>query len=324
MSAHPFTIIYIAGYGRSGSTLLDALLSQTPAHFGAGELRTLFREAANAGVCSCGDSVAKCEVWGEVLRIVLGRSASTHDAFTATSLAALTLRCESADPRPSDKRTYATVWRHTIGAIVDVTGCSAIIDSSKTPRTAIFRPSLLANECRFPTGLIHLTRDPRAVIWSVGKGSARVARTERPRFSRSRGCRAIAGWYGANLAVEFAALRRPRLPTLTLRYEDLTTDPHKALDTISSFIGINLQPVSARLNKGDPIPPGHGLAGNWQRTVGYEHIIPDRRWEERLPSLDRLIALASWPLAHRYGYSLRSADDPISSSDVPVRSRYET
>ena len=33
-------IIYVAGYGRSGSTLLDMMLASHPAVFGAGEMST--------------------------------------------------------------------------------------------------------------------------------------------------------------------------------------------------------------------------------------------------------------------------------------------
>lgn len=47
-------IVYIAGTGRSGSTLLDMLLSSHPLAFGAGELSAVFVEWAEGGLCTCG------------------------------------------------------------------------------------------------------------------------------------------------------------------------------------------------------------------------------------------------------------------------------
>ena len=42
-------ILYIAGYGRSGSTLLDSLLNDHPSIFGGGEMMWLFQQAAENG-----------------------------------------------------------------------------------------------------------------------------------------------------------------------------------------------------------------------------------------------------------------------------------
>ena len=38
-AGNPTTVLYVAGAGRSGSTLLDNLLGQIPGFFSAGELR---------------------------------------------------------------------------------------------------------------------------------------------------------------------------------------------------------------------------------------------------------------------------------------------
>ena len=60
-------LVYIAGYGRSGSTLLDTLLNSHPQIFGAGELFFLFQNLLENKNCSCGMDMQSCSFWTEVL-----------------------------------------------------------------------------------------------------------------------------------------------------------------------------------------------------------------------------------------------------------------
>ena len=61
-------IVYITGFGRSGSTLLDILLASAPSAFGCGELNALLREGIFGGdPCACGEPVANCPLWQDVM-----------------------------------------------------------------------------------------------------------------------------------------------------------------------------------------------------------------------------------------------------------------
>ena len=77
------TILYIAGIGRSGSTLLDAMLDSHPELFGAGELTHVFEEIAHDARCSCGNSYSRCDFWQEVLRGLAHRSATRDPRWLA-------------------------------------------------------------------------------------------------------------------------------------------------------------------------------------------------------------------------------------------------
>jgi hypothetical protein len=63
-------IIYIAGLGHSGTTLLDMSLGTLPGVVGLGELKTILdnrtREKHYTSVCSCGKKASDCEIWGQV------------------------------------------------------------------------------------------------------------------------------------------------------------------------------------------------------------------------------------------------------------------
>ncbi|MFW6224020.1 MAG: sulfotransferase [Bacteroidota bacterium] len=62
-------IIYIAGYGRSGSTLLERLLQCQPAFQACGEMSNFFKIYGSAQtLCSCGQSLEHCEYWRNVAK----------------------------------------------------------------------------------------------------------------------------------------------------------------------------------------------------------------------------------------------------------------
>ena len=63
----PTTVVYIAGYGRSGSTLLDLLLGRLDGWFSMGEFRLFWHALRDHWNCGCGREVAECPIWSAVL-----------------------------------------------------------------------------------------------------------------------------------------------------------------------------------------------------------------------------------------------------------------
>src|SRR5215472_7373359 len=60
-------VVYIAGSGRSGSTLLERTLGEIPGFVNVGELIDLFRrEASRADRCGCGLPFGDCPFWASV------------------------------------------------------------------------------------------------------------------------------------------------------------------------------------------------------------------------------------------------------------------
>ena len=61
------TVLFIAGTGRSGSTLLERALGVMPGYVNVGELVDLFRRvAAEDERCGCGERFSTCPFWREV------------------------------------------------------------------------------------------------------------------------------------------------------------------------------------------------------------------------------------------------------------------
>ncbi len=63
-------IIYIAGLGHSGSTILDMVLGTHSKMIGLGEIMPFIRrknhESDNKSTCSCGQKGSECEFWGKI------------------------------------------------------------------------------------------------------------------------------------------------------------------------------------------------------------------------------------------------------------------
>ena len=72
-------IIYIMGYGRSGSTLLDIILGNHSEIESLGEVAFLHQDLYQGGLCSCLNSYADCPFWSQVLQKHL-KAVSPHSA----------------------------------------------------------------------------------------------------------------------------------------------------------------------------------------------------------------------------------------------------
>ncbi len=71
-------VIYIAGLGHSGSTILDMSLGTLSGVVGLGELKTILddhsRDIHYKSICSCGKKASDCLIWKEVPQLLEGKS----------------------------------------------------------------------------------------------------------------------------------------------------------------------------------------------------------------------------------------------------------
>jgi hypothetical protein len=144
--------IYVAGYGRSGSTLLGRVLAAEEQAVAVGEVKKVDSRVVLAGaVCACGCDFPTCGYWREVdrrLSDVSHPSALPSDRLRflegylgllvpMTVLRPLARRCAFSDRYPAVSLPVG------VRTMIQVSG-SAIVDISKTTRTTANRPRLLA------------------------------------------------------------------------------------------------------------------------------------------------------------------------------------
>lgn len=299
-------VIYIAGYGRSGSTLLDLLLGSHPLAFGAGELTEVFTEWQRDGRCSCGQRYAECAWWHSVLdrfQIALP-GVSPREAEAVTRRVQSSLSPFGLGSRTPDHELYGRVWRVMLLSIGQESGRSVVVDSSKSSRDAARRIPALTRLAGVDVKVLHLVRDPRAVLWSAFRGSNRQLEDGRRVTLRGGAYRMLLGWVMANTSVHLSQAADSSLPIRRIRYEDMVSRPAQELRNLSPFLNLDLAPVVGLIENQHAINPGHGIGGNRMRRRGPIRIEPDDEWKLALPSSSRLLAVLAWPLARKYGYNV--------------------
>jgi hypothetical protein len=243
----PVTVVYVAGAGHSGTTLLDVLLATHSRVTSVGEVRTLDRRP---GVrCTCGArSFARCPFWSKVderLRALLGRPLPEIELLGL------------------DRARFARDNEALFRAVAEVSGCRVVVDSSKSPRRL---DALLATP-----GLdvlpVHVRRHPAAVAWShrrKGRSGLRAAWHHRRRGAALRRC--LAG--RSRVAVD---------------YDELATRPEGVLAAVLAPLGLAVEPGQLDWAGRER----HNLGGNRMRRGKRSRIHPDREWQEALSPLER-------------------------------------
>ncbi len=300
-------VVYIAGYGRSGSTVLDALLGAHPAACNLGELGRVARAAwLGAEFCSCGVPAADCPFWSDV------RARFERAGGDPERLARLGERLESGRlpllralagrrPRGGAAAAWAAEQRRLLEAVRAASGKAVLVDATKSPARGLLLASLAGVEVFG----VHLVRDARAVAWSLARAFERDARAGLERALRPRsGARTALAWSVVNRAAERALAALPPERRARLRYEDYVLDPAAALAPLAGFLGPGLDALARAVAAGATLAPGHTVAGNRLRMAGPIALAPDTRWRAALPARERArVERLAGGLLRRYGYA---------------------
>ncbi len=307
------TVVYLGGFGRSGSTLVERVLGAVPGWVNVGELVDLARSVAPADeLCGCGVSFSACPVWSEVGEVAFGGWTEDVLARLATlqRAAARQRHLPRLLCRPSvtwqaldDLRSaYARIYR----AVAQVTGSEVVIDASKGPALG----QALTGAPGIDLRILNVVRDPRAVAWSWNR------RVDRPHVTagdaqmwRIPAHRAAGQWSALQLEMEAIARLGRDGRSARLRYEDFVADPVGSLVRAMSGLGLPLSAQDLPVVTQDQVSlgPSHGLSGNPGRfRTGALQLRRDDRWTTEMPTADRAVVTAlTLPLLRAYGYAAR-------------------
>ena len=301
-------VIYVMGYARSGSTLLDIVLGAHPSVFGAGELCNLIPAMdIRHEYCACGVRSAECPFWVGVRRAW----ASTIYDIGKTDYERLRSHFERLRSYPrywkSHQRDDSLINKHLVQtsmlfeAIGKVSGVATIVESSKAPLRTLALSRMKNIELR----VIHLVRDPRGVAFSLAQayepdpsnGIVAALPAQRPTVT-------VLNWMLFNALADRVRARLGRRAIL-VRYEDLITDPIAVFERMSSWVNIDFSGVAKRLRNGDAFRPTHTIAGNRLRMSGPIRLRTDVKWRLAFSAArKRWLGTLSFPVAGRYGYRL--------------------
>jgi hypothetical protein len=314
MTPPDIRVVFIAGYARCGSTLLERMLGQLDGFDSFGEMRHIwYRSFQDDQLCGCGVPFRRCPFWGEVVQRAFG-------GFQAVDAEAIGRNKQWLDNPVNIPRILTGGWTDTYRrrmaaytgtllslyrAMRDVSGADFLVDASKDPQHAYILRSIPGLDIR----IVHLIRDSRAVAYSWRRVRHRPEihweGRDMPRYPVGR---TAVAWSLTNLASGIAP--RIGLPYVRVRYEDLVDDPAVHLARILDELRIERRPLDFLSNGTAVLRPAHTVSGNPMRfETGAVKVEPDREWTHRMGAGDRrLVTALTMPLLRWYGYLPRERD----------------
>lgn len=320
------TVVYLGGFGRSGSTLVERVLGAAPGWVNVGELVDLARSVARTDeLCGCGRVFSECETWTQVGDLAFGGwTEDVLERLSALQRAAGRQRHLPGLLRPRSRASQEltdlrAAYSRIYAAVAEVTGADVVVDASKGPALGL----ALAGAPGIDLRMLNVVRDPRAVAWSWNRRVDRPhATTGAEQMWRVPARRAAAQWSALQLEIE-AIAGLGGVPSARLRYEDLVADPLGAVAAATAALGLPLTRADLPGVEASTVllEPSHGLSGNPSRfRSGSVDLRPDDAWTTQMPWRDRVVATAlTLPLLGRYGYHV--GDGGANRCDVPASAR---
>lgn len=256
-------VVYIAGYGRSGSTVLDVLLGSHSQMLSTGELTFLFKDAAcNDRSCSCGKTYIECTLWGDILRSTRISANEANNIIRLEESPKLLIRkyLLGKEKRNINKLTYKEINLNLFKKLGGF-GFRYIVDSSKTASEASLRPFELSKNCGLSVKVIHLVRNPLKTWMSEIKANNWEIEGMK-QHRRFRILRIIPGWFIANIYAAMCKIHLGKDNYMKIRYEDMVSRPNIVLERIGNYIGVNLSTQISMIDGGLPFEVGHNVGGN--------------------------------------------------------------
>lgn len=288
------TIVYIAGSGRSGSTLLERTLGALPGYANVGELLDLPRRVAPSDeLCGCGVPFSLCPFW----TAVGGALPNGWDPGWLSEVHGLQRRVARQRHLPRllggplagqfgrDVQSYASALESIYSSVASVSGADVVVDASKWPSLA-----LALHRGGLDVRVIHLVRDVRGVAHSLSGRDVQRPHTgsgSSERMYHNPPASAAGRWLLTQTETDLLAARG--VPVTRMAYEDFVRDPAGAMSTALHALGLPV-PDALPFIKGTTISVerSHGLSGNPSRFSSGDIVLrPDERWRNAMTRRDR-------------------------------------
>lgn len=306
-------VIYITGYGRSGTTLLDRILGQIKGFFSIGELGHIWKRSFGENqLCGCGKPFRECEFWKAVVEEAFGGFdkidvdkvyALKHSVERIRYIPKLMFPSLRSSKYQKHLSEYIELLNRLYNSIRNVSGSTYIIDSTKdTPYGFV-----LATIPNIEINVVHLVRDSRGVAYSWQKKKRRPEiywkEEYMPRYSPLKSARE---WTLSNILAHWLRAKAKRY--IFIRYEDFVTYPKESLKVILEKLEINKNKIDFIDERTVNLEINHTVSGNPIRFKhGTVELRPDFEWQKKMPFSQRIIVTTlTWPLLVKYRYLLRS------------------
>ncbi|MGH6920885.1 MAG: sulfotransferase [Geminicoccaceae bacterium] len=299
-------IVYVAGSGRSGSTVLGQVLGAVPNWTFCGELRQGFSLLAANQLCGCGTPAQECSFWRAVIehafggfdRDMLERACALTERVSLHRHSLVHLSPLKTSSFMRDTAEYAEIVTRVYQGIRSVTGSDVIIDSSKIPSYYF----ILKESDHLETKIVHIVRDSRAVVYSNRRKKYDPSNTWGREYLLQQGLTLTAvAWNLKNAFISSAMAKRA--DSILLRYEDFMAAPSEAIRRVVDLVDPAQSPPPIRGGQLE-IGTQHTLGGNPVKfRTGPVQLRLDDEWQSMMEQRHRILVTGlTWPMIAAYGY----------------------
>ena len=283
-------VLYIAGFERSGSTILNRVLGQVDGFIAWGELRDIWQHGiAENRRCTCGALFADCSAWQQIV----------NEAFNGIE------QIDTEEISKLQKKTRSMVLPHHFGllndelfkeraslylnrleklyhAIQTTTDSKVIVDSTK----ASWYGYVLGLLPSIDLYTVHVVRDPRGVCYSLEQ---RKIKGE-PECQWYNPLHASLSWNLKNYGVE-TLLKSPKKHYLRINYESFMQTPQIAIKQILDLIGEKAIKLPLIDNSTVKMARDHIITGSpsSRSEVGTVKLKLDERWKTEMKPISKTI-----------------------------------
>lgn len=293
-------LIYVASNGRSGSTLLEMLIDTHPQCFSLGEFQMLPSELEQDNQpCGCGSKVSSCQFWSQIYSenkaLLDGGIINKYRSGERNSGKAFRLDevLNTVFDRPMKQHDSSTYGYDNFRVLASVyrklssEGVTHLVDASKDP----YRLKWLALSGYFNISVLHIIKEPQAMVYSFSKGQDSYFQTMY--FT----LRMTLRWIVENYVIAKIIQKHvPKNKSLTIRYEELAENPDGVMNRVFRLVSLTASDLS--LSKASH--ESHAISGNAMRFKSKE-ISVDRKWEKEMGALPKgLVLLLTAPFMFLY------------------------
>ncbi|MDY6991470.1 MAG: sulfotransferase [Pseudomonadota bacterium] len=294
------TVLYIAGTGRNGSTLLERILNELPFFFTAGELGAASKVLNKHRQCVCGEQYQNCSTWKNIVtdpdfeKIDKDSFSKIRDKYW-NNFNLLKIKLKKQYPIDfknylNDLETiYQVIYRHSGGKIITDSTCHTLYGHhlSLIPSIELY--------------VVHLIRDPRGVVhsWDSPKYTSKGVLSA----PRIKPLPSTFTWIKRNLILEFLFSKK-KYRYLKIHYEDFIEHPERTLRELNRFLNIELTENNLNFIKGKTVEldVNHLSWGNLNSfEKGVIYLKQDDRWKNDMTLINRLIiSLITYPFRLKF------------------------
>lgn len=297
----PVKIIYILGWGHSGSTLLDLVIGSSPNVMSLGEIiffnyyrdRIRHHKVLRPFDCTCGQPFHDCPFWSRLLALPgAGAFKVVYDNRNGDRLAWFWrfIRFFAAGGRSTLPVETLGDDAALLSAVKSLRGPDVeyLCDSSKD-FARLIRLLMMPGLEIYP---VFLVRDMRAVALSYAKKKRHDLGLNKMGFYK-----ALFAWAGVNLASRTVAALSRR-PVLHVSYDLFCRDPEGHVSLLNERLGLKIDPERfiERINGG----VYHNVGGNLMRFKKLTAIRLDDEWRRSVPAFGNILSLACFGLLNRF------------------------